>query len=124
MDKIVNFRVAQLLKQTGFDKPCLWCFLSDGTEQCSSGDMGDTDEYNHNEWDNFSAPTISQVIWWIYETFGIWIEVRKLADKKTPLFKPYTADNDFIDKYKEVVFCTEPIGAYEFAIEAFLLIKI
>lgn len=75
MNAIISFELAKMLKEKGFDIKCLICYLEDGSKQLSSGDEGDFEKYNHNLWDNYSAPTIAEVVMWLYEKHGIWIEV-------------------------------------------------
>ena len=73
MNTTINFEIAKLIKQKGFNVPTLYFYL-DGKLK-----------YNHsiqprnNNRDTgtceVSAPTIADVIMWLYEKHGVWIEV-------------------------------------------------
>ena len=88
MDSIVSFELAKQLKKYGFDKYCYYYYDKDGKIQESyleNGSSSDTyfrvessdlpDNFNSNKGE-YSAPTIAQVVMWIYEIRGIWIEAR------------------------------------------------
>ena len=94
MDSIVNFELAKQLKEHGFDKGCNFvyhypCYDVDGNrlEDSYIGDVGFVvsqaeiiEDFNFDSrytGKGFcSAPTIAQVVMWIYEIRGIWIEAR------------------------------------------------
>ena len=104
MNTTVNFEIAKLLKEKRYDKPCLKCYLEDGSVQISSGDEGDFEEYNHNRGGNYSAPTIAEVVMWVYEKYGIWISVGNIDD--STVFRHCFSNIDF----------NSPTEAYEAAI--------
>lgn len=74
MNTPVKYELAKLLKEKGFDIPTLYFYL-DGSLK-----------YNHSIKPrnsnvllgtlDVSAPTIAEVVMWIYEKHGIWIEVQ------------------------------------------------
>lgn len=66
-EQLISFKVAMLAKEKGFDYKTFYCFLPDSTIQFSSGEDGDNDKYNHNEWDNYSAPTQGLLQKWLRE---------------------------------------------------------
>lgn len=68
MNTPVNFEIAKLLKEKGFDKitESLWHF--NGSE-CIKMINKNSENFG------FSAPTIAEVIMWLYEKYGIWISV-------------------------------------------------
>lgn len=130
MNTLVSFFIAKLLKNKGFDIPTEYCYLPDGSMQFSSGDEGDYDKYDHNQWDNYSAPTISEVVMWLYEKHGIWIGVDLTDNTKEFYFQPTIwvtkervyDDFEMLDqakyicKWKEWEF-NSPNEAYQTAIE-------
>lgn len=68
MNTPVNFEIAKLLKEKGFDKitESLWHF--NGSE-CIKMINKNSENFG------FSAPTIAEVVMWLYEKHGIWITV-------------------------------------------------
>jgi hypothetical protein len=75
-DKLIDFKTAVLAKEKGFNWETLYCYLENGELQYSSGDDGDHDGYNHNKWDNISAPTQSLLQAWLREKYNIHIELQ------------------------------------------------
>lgn len=101
MNTHVDFEIAKLLKEKGFDIPVLSYY--DGDRFCLNysiinqyiqeyiEDKGDCliipytsgegslylETINFNGWgvNNYSAPTIAEVVMWLYEKHGIWISV-------------------------------------------------
>jgi hypothetical protein len=80
MNKPANFEIAKLLKEKGFEgaKSPLW-YYKDGTLHESR-----VERYKGlecwNTWDatqgvRWDAPTIAEVVMWMYEKHGIWIDV-------------------------------------------------
>ena len=120
MNTIVDFERAKLLKEKGFDKPCR--FVHDNWNNII--DWYDNDEeYHRNSEKNasvyYSAPTIAEVVCWLYEKHGIWISVdidvwnTKLCDftivgGSDSYDNPYHYESD--DKFNS------PTEAYESAI--------
>jgi len=70
-DKLISFLTAKLAKERGFNVPTQYCYLEDNSMQFSSGDDEDFDEYDHNLWDNYSAPTQSLLSKWLRDTHYI-----------------------------------------------------
>ena len=113
MNTPVNFELAKLLKEKGYDIPSLKCYLEDSSVQISSGDEGDFEEYNHNQWDNYSAPTISEVVMWLYEKHNIWIySFRHDFDKEFY----WSIDTKNEDEFTSDDVFNSPTEAYEAAI--------
>ncbi len=97
MNTPVNFELAKLLKEKGFDKRTTanwWILAKDHSEnykkclpydeskiffaanETKYSDIVDIDgEKYHNAYHVLSAPTISDVVMWLYEKHGIWISV-------------------------------------------------
>lgn len=74
MTTTVSFKLAKLLKEKEYNKLCnkLWHF--NGSD-CIVMPNKNSENFG------FSAPTIAEVVMWLYEKHGIWIEVRKLTNK-------------------------------------------
>ena len=71
MNTPVSFELAKLLKEKGFDIPTSSFYFKNGTKG------GEHSSFNWNEKDSFncSAPTIAEVVMWLYEKHGIWVNV-------------------------------------------------
>ena len=118
MDTIVSFKLAKLLKEERFNEPIKQrYFIAENIDsdrfpflqkECAL--------YNWNNYDDFStsyysAPTIAEVVMWLYEKHGIWIEVsREYANGK--YIYQY-----FVDKNNQEFGFNSPTEAYEAAIE-------
>lgn len=142
MNKPIKFELAKLLKEKGFDKPCshyyrgghLLSFLHLQSNAVKESKFKDrikwlakfplgTSIYHE-------APTLTDVIMWLYETYGIWIGVGLTDNTRAFYFQPtiWTSkdreyhDEDMIDQaksicnYKDWKF-NSPTEAYEKAIE-------
>ena len=90
MNKEVNFEIAKLLQEKGFDEPCSHAYKEVESPVLY---IHRDKKYNNSfkkEWqdsvrknshmDNavikrYSAPTISEVVMWLYEKHGIWIYI-------------------------------------------------
>jgi hypothetical protein len=75
MNTPVSFPLAKLLKEKGFDKPCNGCYDEKGIYGFTV--MSIKQYYANSKEDtwNFAAPTVSEVIMWLYEKHGIWVSV-------------------------------------------------
>ena len=78
MNKVVNFEIAKLLKEKGFEgtKSPLW-YYKDGTLH-ETPTVGYEGLKCWNTWDatqgvRWDAPTIAEVVMWLYEKYGVWI---------------------------------------------------
>lgn len=74
MNKPVKFELAKLIKEKGFDKPCIACY--DKCDMLSSyvENVFEPKNYNTSSFVK-SAPTIAEVVMWLYEKHGIWISI-------------------------------------------------
>ena len=74
MNTPVSFELALTLKEKGFDKPCISCY--DKCDMLSSyvENVFEPKNYNTSSFVK-SAPTIAEVVMWLYEKHGIWITV-------------------------------------------------
>lgn len=95
MNTPVSFEIAKLLKEKGFDLPCRLLYKSE--EELQEGSVVD---YDWNRFASYSAPTIAEVVMWLYEKHGIWTVVNvnimgswyfehfDLKEKRNAQFKP------------------------------------
>ena len=72
MDKLVNFKLAKLLKEKRFNEPCDSWYYNDGSYHNNptkwiNSELAET---------NYSAPTIAEVVMWVYKKYGIWISAK------------------------------------------------
>lgn len=74
MNVPVSFELAKLLKEKGFDRPTLLCY--DKCDMLSSyvENVFEPKNYNTSGYVK-SAPTIAEVVMWLYKKHGIWISV-------------------------------------------------
>ena len=78
MNTPVNFEIAKLLKEKGFDNPCENRYNKLG--ELTATKLGMNMQPN-NYSDSYSAPTIAEVIMWLYEKHGIWIEAHRWTNQ-------------------------------------------
>ena len=77
----VNFETSKKLKEKGFDKSCFSFYRINGKIDYYSLCL------NVNKWtNNFAAPTIVDVVSWLYEKHNIWmwVEMYEKDNKFTP----------------------------------------
>lgn len=121
MNTPVSFELAKLLKEKGFNEKVTkrWSIAEniDGDKfpicqnECGLFNWNDVEYYpNH-----FSAPTIAEVIMWLYEKHGIWVEVVKPVRQK--LFRFNVDNKDNINEFTSVVCFNSPTEAYKAGIE-------
>lgn len=115
MNNPVNFKIAKLLKEKGFDSVMKEHYTE--TKLIISDIIS---KYNWNKFTDmsgnsnyYSAPTIADVIIWLHNKYGIWISVDRHYDK-------FISKNDgvlitFYGKRKS--YFDTPTKAYETAIE-------
>lgn len=145
MNTSVNFEIAKLLKEKGFDKPVhqyyefirdlssnqdkTWRFKNssflvresdaamfpdegkNGVEVAAYSDRIYRD-YNFKTSEDFiSAPTIAEVLMWLYEKHGIWIYVSK------PDENGWVIHWQGLKSYPTLIYFNSPTEAYSSAIE-------
>ena len=78
MNTPVSFDIAKLLKEKGFNEMCrqFWGYDSTEEENILIGENSPTFINNRGN-DDIAAPTIAEVVMWLYEKHGIWICVDK-----------------------------------------------
>lgn len=118
MNTHVNFPIAKLLKEKGFEgiKSPLW-YYKDGTlhETPTEGYKG---LKCWNTWEDtqgvrWDAPTIAEVVMWLYEKHGVWIMVKRI-DYKTLVRWGFYVNNNYPPQY--LMGHDSPTEAYEDAI--------
>ena len=79
MNKPVSFEIVKLLKSKKFDVEDRNKYQMYGTQNIPQLEF-----YNEIRWniykDYYLAPTISEVIMWLYEKYGIWITVERVLN--------------------------------------------
>jgi hypothetical protein len=110
LNKTVGSPASKLLKEKGFDLPTNGFYYS---EEFKTEDIKFSDNINHNSHiSKFSAPTITEVIMWLYKKHKIWISVYQHKDHAAdvndkPTFRTnFTHSEDF----------NSPTEAYEVSI--------
>lgn len=71
MNKEVNFEIAILLQENGFDEVCRF-YRKDNV---SLSDCYQTNDFLKPGY--YPAPTIAEVVMWLYEKHGIWIYIKQ-----------------------------------------------
>ena len=123
MNTLVNFEIAKSLKEKGFDLYCVWSYWNSELTSHTPGyalEDGTTSQENYWDFDRYYAPTIAEVVMWLYEKHEIWISVDTFADAFKAVIKKYysdgklwvIADSTYISKYHN-----SPTEAYQAAIE-------
>jgi hypothetical protein len=127
MDKPVSYELAKLLKEKKFDIPTFYYYENEKLVEpyLENGSSTDTDfrvdlsdlKELFNKWSKkVSAPTIAEVVCWIYSKYDIWIEVNLAIyeDFRYTLMK--NSNLKILHKMSDANFKT-PEEAYESAIE-------
>lgn len=111
MNTPVRFVLAKLLKEKRYDEPCKLC-VEDGDERPLPFNCGNTIHRNSLH-PYYSAPTIAEVVMWLYEKHGVWISVYKYRDHAADNNDPFVFRSN-LTVYKEF---KTPQAAYEAAID-------
>lgn len=120
MNTPASFEIAKLLKEKGFDIPTIKCYAEERLRNKNTG--GDlftgifrlcTKSKFHKRY--YYAPTIAEVVMWLYEKHGIWICVATIPFEKHFMFE-YSIHNRSECLTQDGVF-DSPTEAYEAAIE-------
>ena len=135
MNKEVSFPIAKLLKEKGFDLPTQKYYEHalksvKNREDGYSGPFGwkkgelnlqtgyfvnssKTADLTSEMWYMCSAPTIADVVMWLYEKHGIWISVNATEDLKSFWYEIRGVGRIWFTGKN----CNSPTEAYEAAIE-------
>ena len=122
----VSFELAKLLKEKGLDLPCFHYYENEKLIEpyLENGSSSDTEfrvdlsdlKEHFNKWSKrISAPTIAEVVMWLYEKHGIWVEVVKPVRQK--LFRFNVDNKDDMNEFVSAVCFNSPTQAYEAAIK-------
>lgn len=128
LNNLVSFSLAKLLREKGFDSEDCIAYYHLNVGYTKGYSLCYSDLYNQSEYATL-APTIGQVVDWLYEKHGIWIGVELTDNTLSFYFQPTiwtTKDRDYHDedmidqakricKWKEWQFNSRT-EAYEFAI--------
>lgn len=119
MNKPVNFEIAKLLKEKGFDLYCVWSYWNKELTSRTPGyalEDGTTSQENYWDFDRYYAPTIAEVVMWVYEKHGIWISVLQMLNngEKVTWYASYYEQG--VGEDIEIYY-NSPTDAYEATIE-------
>jgi hypothetical protein len=120
----VTFEIAKLLKDKGlklnFCREIFYRNPNNESEFVCTEMIHDWELIENREW--YSAPTIAEVVYWIYSKYDIWLEVLHCATFNQFTFKMSKLDNKNIKKEPHHMHdfgkgYTSPTEAYLAAIE-------
>jgi len=114
MNTPVKFELAKLLKEKGFDEECRLC-VEDGDERPLPFNCGNTIHRNSLH-PYYSAPTIAEVVMWLYENHEIWIVILPELLNGTEIRYYPSVFEQGVGEDVESYF-NSPTEAYESAIE-------
>ena len=109
----VSFYIARLLKEKGFDNELSYYYDENG-ELLFDIDFPSLQPTKLDAY--FSAPTIAEVVMWLYEKHGIWVEVYIDDDSSFGYLVSKITKEGRVDSPLKRLFNT-PTEAYEAAIE-------
>lgn len=122
----VSFELAKLLKEKGFDEPVRQrYFIAENIdsdrfpflqEECALNNWND---YDDSSTIYYSTPTIAEIVMWLYEKHGIWIECLHRGDMGDFIFKVSKLKNGWRTEphYIHNIGYNSPTKAYEAAVE-------
>jgi len=130
MNTPVSFDLAKLLKEKGFDLPVRNYYLQkekgnylhEGFEDSYWGDNRivnwNKDVVGIKPFEGFlSSPTISDVVMWLYEKYGIWISIDMVYEEDQTGFWYCIRESKIDDVAVQSEEYNSPTEAYEAAIE-------
>lgn len=125
MNTHVKYEIAKLLKEKGFDEPCLRYYsnlnlFTDKYKDWNNHTIGNTSMHKRNA-NYYSAPTIAEVVMWLYEKHGIWITVepflRREKNELVYFYKIFGSDGYLNTISRLSMGHSSPTEAYEVAVE-------
>lgn len=125
MNTPINFELAKLLKEKGFDKRVKGFYDTEKELHINYTDEMNTKGFanRHLPKGEYSAPTITEVVMWLYEEHGIWTSVVPYEDEELSQTlwenKTIHISDDYNDS-SDYTFYHSPTEAYEAAIEYIL----
>ena len=123
MNTPVSFELSKELKEKGFDLPCRLLYKSEKELEEGIGV-----DYDWNKFDSYSAPTIAEVVCWIYNKYDIWISLipdsssgYRLLNRKfsVSIFRfnmNLNVQVEIIRKNKDILYFNLPENAFDYAI--------
>ena len=78
MNTAVKYEIAKLLKEKGYNFYCAWSYWDGELTQHTPGyplEDGTTSQENYWNYERYYAPTISDVVMWLYEEHKLWIYI-------------------------------------------------
>lgn len=120
MNNPVNFELAKLLKEKGYNFYHPTSYWEGEITHMTTGyalEDGTTSQKNYWDFERYYAPTISEVVMWLYEKHGIWIVVMPKRKDKGLFWGGYidTGKDEFMKSYGSNF--NTPTAAYKAAIE-------
>lgn len=125
MNTPVSFQLAKLLKEKSFNLPCIQQYTYNGDVIYCVNNWGqpklktNDESYSDSGGDCISAPTIAQVVMWLYEKHDVWISVLSYSDEELnqTLWENKVIDiSDDYNDCSDYTFYHSPTEAYEAAI--------
>lgn len=123
----INFEIAKLLKEKGFDKTCYRAFLFRRYQPSNIYEENieaiiNAERYSNSEYVKYYRPTIEEVVTWLYEKHMIWVVVSlnqfsKPKDLQWMYSIIYATDCTYSHS---PTFYNSPIEAYETSLEYIL----
>lgn len=120
MNTPVSFELAQLLKENGFCSKVrsMYCVERLHIDMNTKGNFNDVNWVrtwrSSPDDDTLSAPTIAEVVMWLFEKHGVWISVKKDWDDEVCFGFESMIDNN--EGFVDCGTFNSPIEAYEAAI--------
>lgn len=115
MNREVSFEVAKLLKQVGYNLYHRYSYWKGEITSHTPGyalEDGTTSQENYWEFERYYAPSIADVVMWLYKTHGVWI----FSKKEKALFQSYIQYPKPISNWFSKLY-DSPDQAYEVAIK-------
>ena len=131
MNTPVSFEIAKLLKEKGFDKITNKSYrISINPERpLPTEPIADEITYFPNVKESYSAPTIAEVVMWLYEKHGVWInpvprlsswiftiQETKTSGNNSLIDIDFYGTNDYLKSKGVPTIMMTPTEAYEAAI--------
>lgn len=116
MNTTVNFEIAKLVKKEGYDNVTDLIYMTNHSKEVLFENINGL---KHSDGNNpfCSAPTIAEVVMWIYEKYGVWISVDMIfVENQTYFYYIITESNDDVIDIQSEKYNTAT-EAYSSAIE-------
>ena len=116
MNTTVNFEISKLVKKKGYDNVTDLIYMTNHTKEVLFENINGL---KHSDGNNpfCSAPTIAEVVMWIYEKYGVWISVDMIfVENQTYFYYIITESKDDVIDIQSEKYDTAT-EAYSSAIE-------